>query len=306
MTPEQLARDAVRLVDQLERAQLRRIIEHLQRVEQDAITLLDGIDLTDTSTSRVIKELHVRQVLAQSRAAQELLALGNNTGPIAEEFRRGIQAVYEDGVRTAVAAAVDAGVITAAQAAAFAPRVELEFIRAVTETTLTTLARVSSDGLVALEQAIVRGAVRGIGPRATARLVRENLDLTRYEAERITRTVFMRAANEARDQMWDGLNIEYLRFDATNDDRTCEFCASRHGEIYVRDRAPRPPLHPHCRCVLLPFNPNRPDRAAEYYARTRAEMADARGTTTPLAAAPFERMDGIPAPRPVNFSGGAA
>lgn len=308
MTPEQLARDAARLVDKLERAQLLRILTHLKRVEEDARTIITSLSTSDTSTARIIREARARQVLAQSRAAQELLALGSNAGPVAEAFRTGIQQAYSDGIRSATRAAVDAGILTSGQAAAFTPRVELELISAITETTLTTLEKVSAAGLFRLEDAIVRGAVRGEGPRAAARLVRQSLNLTRYEAERITRTVFMRANNEARDAMWDDLDVDYLRWDATNDERTCEHCASRHGEIYERRAAPQPPGHPMCRCVLLPFNPSTAHKHAAYYERTREELAEARGRTTPRAAMPFERMDGVIPPTPVTnrFEGAVA
>lgn len=302
MTPAQMARDAARVVDRLERAQLLRIVRLLRSVELDAIASLDALDFTDPGVAREIREMQARRVIAGSRAAQDLLSLGQADGPIAEEFRRGIQEAYADGLRSATAAAVDSGAITAAQAAAFGATVDTEFIAAVTESVLTTLRKVSVDGLRRLEDAIVRGALRGQGPRAAARLVRESVNLTRYEAERITRTVFMRANNEARDKIWADLKLDFLRFDATNDERTCDFCAARHGAVYERDSAPKLPLHPMCRCVLLPHFPDRVnDKVEAYYARTFAEMHEGRDRpASATAAGPFERMDGIPPPKPVS------
>ena len=308
MTPAQMARDAARLVDRLERQQLTRIVELLRIVQQDAINSLSLLDMHDTSTARAIKEMQARRIIASSQAARDLLSIGDSGGPLAEEFRRGILSAYQDGLRSATAAAVETGAITAAQAAAFGASVDLELVNAITESTLTTLSKVSADGLRRLEEAVVRGAVRGHGPRAAARLVRESINLTRYEAERITRTVFMRANNEARDSMWTDLELDYLRFDATNDDRTCDYCAGRHGAVYKRDAAPRPPLHPHCRCVLLPHFPDRVDERTEaYYSRTFAEMhADRDRATSATAASPFERMDGIPPPTPISTMRSAA
>src|SRR5690625_2475178 len=297
-----MARDAARVVDRLERAQLLRIVRLLRSVELDAIASLDALDFTDPGVAREIREMQARRAIAGCRAAQDLLSLGQADGPIGEELRLGIPEDYEGGMRSSSAAAVESGAITAAQAAAFVATVDTEFITAVTESVLTTLRKVSTDGLRRLEDAIVRGALRGQGPRAAARLVRESVNLTRYESERITRTVFMRANNEARDKIWTDLELDFLRFDATNDDRTCAFCAARHGAVYESDKAPKPPLHPRCRCVLLPHFPDRVDERTEaYYARTFADMhADRDRATSATTPSPFERMDGIPPPKPVS------
>ena len=305
MTPEQLARDAARLVDRLEAAQVRRITAHLRAIERDAKSLIASLDMRDTSTSRIIREQRARLAVAQSIAAQRMIDLGRADGPLASAFREDIPRAYADGVRSATVAAVDRGLAAAvaANVVQFGPRVELELIDAMTRTTLTTLEKVSARGLTNLEDAIVRGAIRGQGPRAAGRLVRESIDLTRYEAERITRTVLMRANNEARDATYRELRVRHVQYDATNDERTCEYCEARHGMVYAMTDAPRPPLHPQCRCVLLPWSEGTPvaRRGDEYYLRQREQMRGRNPdkVTTSRARAPFERADGIDAPTPV-------
>lgn len=309
MTPEQLAREAARLTDRIEGATLKRVDELLQIVREDAIRTVRALDGMDVTRGRVFRRFRAEQAVLQSQAARDLLSMGRAGGPLAEEFRAGIAAAYRDGIRTAQAAAVSTGLVTAAEAAvalAFGTRVEVEFLEALTRTTITTLEKVSQDGVRRLVDAIARGAVRGAGPRATARLAREAVDLTRYEAERIVRTVFMRANNDARAQSYAELDIEFLQSNAANDTRTCAFCEARHGMVYKLKDAPQPPYHPHCRCVLLPWNPSTPPefRGDAYYESTRAEMAarrerEGRAGATATAAAPFERMDGIKPARPV-------
>lgn len=309
MTPAQMARDAARVVDRVERDTLKRIFQLLDVVERDQREIIASLGQVDMTRARAFRELRARQAVAQSNAARDLLSLGNANGPIADQMRAGIREAMEDGVRSATRAAISTGIVTQAEATAaiaFGSRVDLPLLQALTETTITTLDRVSRDGVQRMMDEIARGAIRGDGPRATARRARQALDLTRYEAERITRTVFMRVNNEARHGTFVELGAAHLQWDATNDDRTCQYCAARHGMVYKIAQAPRPPIHPHCRCVMLPW---RPDSAPEnrgdaYYEQTRAEMAEGleaegRKRTTATAAAPFEKSDGVPPPAPV-------
>ena len=145
--------------------------------------------------------------------------------------------------------------------------------------------------------------MRGAGPRVTARLVRESIDLTRYEAERITRTVYMRANNEARDHAFEEMDVRYVQADATNDARLCDYCAARHGMVYRVADAPSFPLHPSCRCVLLPWSEDTPvnQRGDAYYLRERDDMRerDNASRVTARARAPFEKADDRDAPAPV-------
>lgn len=305
-----MSRDAVRVVDQVERRTLRRVFGLLDVIDADLRDLIRGLDLSDTTTrSRVFRELRARQAVAQSKAARDLLSMGRADGPIAVDFRAGIREAMQDGVQSATRAAAATGVVTSAEAAAavaFGARIDLPLLAALTESTITTLDRVSADGVQRLTDEIARGAIRGDGPRATARRARAAVDLTRYEAERIVRTVFMRANNEARHDQFTRLGVDHLQWDATNDARTCQYCAARHGVVWKLTNAPRPPAHPHCRCVMLPWRPDSEpaNRGDSYYERTRASMAErlqaeGRTRTTATAAAPFERNDGTPPPKPV-------
>ena len=321
MNPEVLARDAARLVDTLERRQLQRLNQLLAIVEEDAKSRLATLELGDR-TARPFAEQRIRQTLTQSEAARTLLNL--NASDLAAGMPADLRAAYEDGLRTAresIAAASgvpQSQLATAAQT--FGARVDLPLIQAVTESTLTTLKSVGERGLQALEEELVRAAVRGAGPRAAAREVTRVVNVTRAEAERITRTVLMRTNNDARSQTFREAGVEYLRFDATNDTRTCEDCAARHGMVYKRTEAPSTPLHPNCRCVLLPYRPDQPPelRGDQYYIDTRKALREREeieskpvpGTgrteptrrenkrTTVTRRAPFERMEDRDAPTP--------
>ena len=307
MTPEQLARDAVRVVDRVERDTLRRILELLASVERDARSTLSTLELREAGLGRTIRELRAREAIRQSAAARTLLSMGTASGPIIDEFRRGVAEVSRDATRAAVTAATAGGFLDAAETArvlAFGTRVEPELLESFVRQTLTRLERVSGDGLRRIEDAVARGAIRGAGPRATARLVRDSVDLTRSESERIVRTVFMRANNEVRDASFRDMGVEYVQHNAANDERTCSYCEARHGMVYPIRDAPDATLHPNCRCVHTPWREDMTVRGDAYYERTRAEMRErreeeGRSGTTATARAPFERMDDRDPPRPV-------
>ena len=306
MTPAQLARDAVRIVDRVERDTLRRLFAYLDLIERDTRNILANLDLLDTTRARVFRELAARNAFEQTLAARDLLSLGRATGPLADAFHSGITEVYADGIRSARDAAIRTGLLTAREASmalGFGTRVDLAFLEALTRTTLTSLERVGAAGKSRIEDAIVRGAVRGAGPRATARLVREAVDLTRYETERIVRTVFMSANNEARASTYREMRVQYVQWDATNDERTCSYCEARHGMVWKLGEAPRPPIHPHCRCVLNPWREDSVARGDQYYLTTREDMHARRETegrkgSTATAAAPFEKASGVTVPKP--------
>jgi len=82
--------------------------------------------------------------------------------------------------------------------------------------------------------------ITGQTESAAARLTRTNLAAASNDA--------LRATYEANEDVLDG----YI-WDATLDERVCARCGSLHGTFYeLGDKPPGPPLHPNCRCVLVP------------------------------------------------------
>ena len=307
MRPDTLARQAIRVTTRVEDDVSRIVMRYLDVVERDAIRSLASLDLRDRTARRAVLELRARTVVQQSNAARQLLSMSDAQGPLAGEFRAGIEQSYTEGIERAADAVLRGEFFDADEVrrlVQFGPRVDLELLESIAGTTLTSLEDVGEDGLRRIEDAIVRGSVRGIGPRKTARMVRDAIDMTKSDSERITRTVFMRANNDARDQTFRDMHVRHLQHNATNDDRTCEYCEARHGMVYRVSDAPDPPLHPHCRCVLLPWREDMLARGDDYYQESRREMRERRERegrrgSSAAARAPFERSDGRDAPTPV-------
>lgn len=83
----------------------------------------------------------------------------------------------------------------------------------------------------------------------------------------ITRTVTTETMRQVNADIWARKPPHTrLVWDATLDYRVCTDCASRHGKV-VPDASALPPLHPHCRCVVVEAPILHPTTAGEVWAR---------------------------------------
>lgn len=73
----------------------------------------------------------------------------------------------------------------------------------------------------------------------------------RSRAETIARTETLMASGEAQERTYRQLRVGFVQYVATMDDRTCEFCAPRHGCLYWIGSV-KTPIHPNCRCMTSP------------------------------------------------------
>lgn len=78
------------------------------------------------------------------------------------------------------------------------------------------------------------------------------LEISRNNAETITRTALNHYANFAKEEFYqaNASVIKGLRWTSTLDARTSAICQSRDGNIYPLDKGPRPPAHFNCRSVM--------------------------------------------------------
>lgn len=72
------------------------------------------------------------------------------------------------------------------------------------------------------------------------------------ECHRLVRTETMHYLNDATMQRYKDAGIKYVQIWAAEDERTCDECSKYHGKIYPIDKCPHVPLHPNCRCTIIP------------------------------------------------------
>ena len=81
---------------------------------------------------------------------------------------------------------------------------------------------------------------------------------------------------------------------ATADDRSCEFCVPRAGQIYKRGDV-RVPLHPRCRCYLAPWNSDIEQLDPSYVAMRKTHKRQVE------ASSPFKSPEGVSLNKPAQF-----
>src|SRR5690606_32103738 len=159
-----------------------------------------------------------------------------------------------------------------------------------------------------IRQHVVEALVRGEGNAKVARRIREVLRgdgrtpdgglWTR--AQTIARTELSTAKTEASEQRYREAGVPMVQWFATLDERTCRYCAARHGLAYKIGEATTP-AHPNCRCYLAPFRREFVEAGlvdTDWWEESMREIEEIVPNLTP-GQTPFEKANGRPAPTPV-------
>lgn len=123
-----------------------------------------------------------------------------------------------------------------------------------------------TNDLERITQTVQRASVEGMSISKVVNAIRgtkENgyrdgiLEATRQSATTTARTIVNGvASNSMLETCAENADvIDGIKFVATLDSKTCPFCGSYDGRIWKPDEAAlvkRPPLHPNCRCTVIP------------------------------------------------------
>ncbi len=82
--------------------------------------------------------------------------------------------------------------------------------------------------------------------------IQAEVEMSKTRATRIVRTETMRAVNTGVKDRYRQGGVEYVKWLACGDDRTCSACQDLNGKIFPIDEVPEAPLHPGCRCTYTP------------------------------------------------------
>lgn len=142
--------------------------------------------------------------------------------------------------------------------------VELD-VQSVTLDTRKEMARVISSGLSS-----------GYGPNEIARQVHQATDLQLYRCEMIARTTINKTLNETAMDIYDSAGVDGYVIYVTDDDKLCTRClheAMENGTFRVYKLRPQVPIHPNCRCAVLPHFPGQKDLSFEAYQPSALQRA---------------------------------
>lgn len=123
------------------------------------------------------------------------------------------------------------------------------------------------DIVTGVRRALGQSMIQGEGVPAAMRRVRDVLGVetdrrrtgASYRAnfnrvQAITRTVINKVSNDGAVEAYraNADIIDRYEWITANDERTCPDCDALNGRTYAIDDSDRPPLHPNCRCTVVP------------------------------------------------------
>ena len=152
---------------------------------------------------------------------------------------------------------------------------------------------------------VMKGITEGRPTDKVIQEMQQRLNVTKSRARMIVRTESLRAYNQASNEYYASIGIDYVSWYCTSDDRACAWCSPRAGLIYKRSEVSCP-IHPQCRCYLAPYSPelaatDKRHRQAPALHRKEVEQETGRPMPDPSIlnrASVFEQV----APRPVTSS----
>lgn len=100
---------------------------------------------------------------------------------------------------------------------------------------------------------IISAVQSGESPKRIAKRIKDKYGVTAYQAKRLVNTEVAKVVNRAQMDVYKNSGVvDKVLYTATLEINTCENCAALDGKYFDLDKAPNIPLHPNCRCCLVP------------------------------------------------------
>jgi SPP1 gp7 family putative phage head morphogenesis protein len=162
-------------------------------------------------------------------------------------------------------------------------------------------ARLLQHGEVAaqkMSQHIVSGIASGTSWRKVATEIKNEVGITRRQAETIVRTESMQAMHVGKQEAMRAQGIEYTQRLETNDPLVCGWCAAIAGNVYKLGEEPGI-LHPNDRFAYIPWKPEwqqagltDDEWVREHRATVEKQVAE-RGEKVRSGPSPFMQKNGV-------------
>lgn len=103
-----------------------------------------------------------------------------------------------------------------------------------------------------LNDGLISCVVTGKKTSELKKILMERFSVSHHQADTLVRTEIAHIQTEAAKQRYEDYGVNKVQFWADPDERTCEHCGKLHGKVYnVGEHVPLP-LHPNCRCCVVP------------------------------------------------------
>lgn len=105
-----------------------------------------------------------------------------------------------------------------------------------------------------LRQEIKQGMEQGYDIAKLSKNISNTMGSSAYNSMRLVNTEVTRVVNAAQSKIYkDSGVVNKVMWSATLEDSTCDDCGSMDGQTFDLDNAPDLPMHPNCRCCLIPY-----------------------------------------------------
>lgn len=120
---------------------------------------------------------------------------------------------------------------------------------------------------------IIDAIKNGKRPAEIARKIKNDYGSTAYQAKRLVNTELAKVVNAAQLQIYQNSGVvKKVMWTATLEHNTCEHCGDLDGKLFSLDKAPKLPMHPSCRCCLVPMlDDSKPKTRADNETKTNID-----------------------------------
>ncbi len=137
-----------------------------------------------------------------------------------------------------------------------------ENIAALRGLTLEYIRGIRGDLRKKLRETLVRANLENWSRRDLYEKIAQDFNMPIARAQTIARTETIRAFNTGAWSRYQAAGFQRWQWLTAADERVCPICGPRDGNVYPAS-AEKPPLHPNCRCTLIPAK-EQPSTKIEY------------------------------------------
>ena len=103
-----------------------------------------------------------------------------------------------------------------------------------------------------LNEGLVDSVITGRKTTQLKKVLQERFDVSYSRADAVVRTEMSHIQNTAAKQRYEDYGITKFQVWADKDERRCDVCGKLHKKIYDTRAAVPVPVHPRCRCSIIP------------------------------------------------------
>ena len=103
-----------------------------------------------------------------------------------------------------------------------------------------------------LNEGLLHCVATGKSPSALKKILMERFNVSFGRTDALVRTELAHIQTQAAQKRYRDYGIQELEVLADKDERQCEVCGKLHGKRYSINDKPPVPVHPRCRCCMIP------------------------------------------------------